>query len=315
LISSQLPAGSAAELEKEFRNAHPGKKVSFASSPENLRLGKALSVFLEPDRVVAGVRNEADKAKVSELFRPVTAKIEWMSVESAEMTKHAINAFLATSVAFMNELSTLCEKVGADAKEVERGLKSESRIGPKAYLAPGGAIAGGTLARDLRFLSEMGRRTGRETLLIDGVKMSNDEHKTWAGRKLEERLKDLERKKIGVLGLTYKPGTDTLRRSSAVELCIWLEGRGVEVWAYDPVVKTLPGDLKEKIRLAGSSEELLRDADAVVVATEWPEYKELKADLFVKNMRNPLVVDANRFLAATLGRDARISYDAVGVPK
>ncbi len=87
------------------------------------------------------------------------------------------------------------------------------------------------------------------------------------------------------------------------------------MWAYDPVVKTLPGDLKEKIRLAGSSEELLRDADAVVVATEWPEYKELKADLFVKNMRNPLVVDANRFLAATLGRDARISYDAVGVPK
>jgi UDPglucose 6-dehydrogenase len=133
LISSQLPVGTTRRLEQAYAAAQPGKPVTFGYSPENLRLGKAISVFTQPDRVVAGVRTEADRKCVAELLRPFTDRIEWMSVESAEMTKHALNAFLATSVTFINEIATLCEQVGADAKEVERGLKSEARIDP-AYL-------------------------------------------------------------------------------------------------------------------------------------------------------------------------------------
>ena len=143
LISSQLPVGTSKQLEALFAAARPGVAVSFSYSPENLRLGKAISVFSQPDRVVIGVRAEESRKRFAELLAPFTTHIEWMSVESAEMTKHALNAFLATSVTFINEIAAICEQVGADAKEVERGLKSESRIGPKAYLGPGGAFAGG----------------------------------------------------------------------------------------------------------------------------------------------------------------------------
>jgi len=145
LISSQLPVGSTALLEKK----HP--EFMFACSPENLRLGKAIDVFTKPDRVVLGVRNQQAHAPLKRLFEPITDKLEWMSTESAEMTKHAINAFLATSITFINEIAGICEKTGADALEVERGLKTDARIGSKAYLHAGGAFAGGTLARIFSF--------------------------------------------------------------------------------------------------------------------------------------------------------------------
>ena len=136
LISSQMPVGSVGRLEAIAKDRFPAKGIGFACSPENLRLGKAVEVFLKPDRIVVGVRSARDRERLDRLLRPITGRIEWMSVESAEMTKHAINAFLATSIAFANEIASICELVGADAKEVERGLKSESRIGPKAYLSP-----------------------------------------------------------------------------------------------------------------------------------------------------------------------------------
>jgi UDPglucose 6-dehydrogenase len=221
LISSQLPVGTTRRLEQ----ACPNKSVTFAYSPENLRLGKAIGVFTQPDRVVVGTRGEADRARIAALLRPFiedparTDRIEWMSVESAEMTKHALNAFLATSVTFINEIAALCEQVGADAKEVERGLKSESRIGSKAYLGPGAAFAGGTLARDVEFLTQIGAVHYQPTHLLSAVRASNDEHRNWHRRKLQALLGDLHGKCIAVWGLTYKPGTDTLRRSSSVELC------------------------------------------------------------------------------------------------
>src|SRR5439155_13835502 len=133
--------------------------LRFAYSPENLRLGKALEAFRKQERVIVGLRDLADKPRLSKLLAPFTQHIEWMSVESAEMTKHALNAFLATSVAFINEVARLCEALGADAREVERGLKSEARIGPRAYLGPGAAFAGGTLARDVRFLVGLGEHS------------------------------------------------------------------------------------------------------------------------------------------------------------
>src|SRR5439155_15053184 len=157
VLSSQLPAGSTRRLEELYKNSRPDGTATFAYSPENLRLGKAIEAFTRPERVVVGVRAAADTSRIATLLKPFTEHIEWVSVESAEMTKHALNAFLATSVAFINEVAVLCERVGADAREVERGLKSDGRIGPRAYLQPGSAFAGGTLARDLAFLIERGR--------------------------------------------------------------------------------------------------------------------------------------------------------------
>jgi UDPglucose 6-dehydrogenase len=313
LSSSQLPVGSMARLERAFAQSAAARRVSFACSPENLRLGKAIDVFTNPDRVVVGVRDDRTAKVLQELFAPITERLERMSVESAEMTKHAINAFLATSVAFINEIAALCERAGADAKEVERGLKSEKRIGPYAYLGPGTAFAGGTLARDVVFLRELGRAVNRTTPLMDGVEASNLEHRNWARRRLESMMAPLAGRTIAVWGLTYKPGTDTLRRSTAVELCRWLMQQGVHVRVHDPAASALPADLVSVSRFT-SAREAATGADALVIATEWPEYRDVDLDILAATLKGRIVVDGNRFLGATVGRDARFTLISVGAP-
>ena len=312
LISSQLPVGSTKILENHYRAQHPNTEVTFGYSPENLRLGAAIKVFTAPDRVVVGLRNERDREQIRELLGQFTDHFEWMTVESAEMTKHALNAFLATSVTFANEIAALCERVGADAKEIERGLKSEMRIGPKAYLAPGAAFAGGTLARDVRFLNTLGAEHHLETPLLAGVETSNQYHKSWTQRKLLELLGNLQGKTIAVWGLTYKAGTDTLRRSLSIELCRWLIDQGAVVKAHDPAVKTLPEDLA--VALFTSPLEALQNADVLVLGTGWPDYRELSAVEVQAQTPNIAIVDPNRFLEKTLGSDPRLRYITVGKP-
>jgi UDPglucose 6-dehydrogenase len=315
LISSQVPVGFARSLARDWQ----GRGLHCGVSPENLRLGKAIEVFRKPERVIVGLSHDEDRAKVTQLLAPFgpagtgqPPRIEWMSLESAEMTKHALNAFLAVSVTFINELARLCEATGADAKEVERGLKSEGRIGPKAYLAPGAAFAGGTLARDVTFLVNFGKRLHVPTPLFSGILASNDLHKNWTYERVQQLLGDAPDPIVAVLGLTYKPNTSTLRRSSSVELCRWLHQRGVRVRAHDPAVHELPKDLQAIIELTSSSIEALTGADLAVIATEWPAYKELKPDEIVTAMCRPRVIDQNWFTAAALASDPRVMYVATG---
>ncbi len=312
LVSSQMPVGSIRNLENHVRQSLPHKQFNFACSPENLRLGKALDVFLHPDRIVVGTRTDAVRSKLEKLLFPITDRIEWMSVESAEMTKHAINAFLATSVTFANEIASICESVGADAKEVERGLKTEMRIGPKAYLSPGGPFAGGTLARDIEFLCVASRSEQLVTPLLSSVRASNDEHKNWVRRKLLERFPNLSGVTIAVWGLTYKPGTDTLRRSLAVELCDWLIEQGANVCVHDPVVQDLPVRWSGQVLRLSRALDAVVKADVLVVGTEWPEYRQVAGELFNANP-NLVVIDANRHLQAMVA-PLRLKYVAVGTP-
>ena len=313
LISSQLPVGSVRRLE-ELASEHFGDRVlTFACSPENLRLGKALEVFLNPDRIVVGVRTERDRERIGRLLHPIGSRIEWMSVESAEMTKHAINAFLATSVVFANEIASVCEVVGADAKEVERGLKSEARIGPKAYLSPGAAFSGGTLARDIAFLNRIGGERRVPTPLLSSVKTSNDEHRQWTKRKLKSLIPSLEGACIAVWGLTYKAGTDTLRRSMAVELCNWLLEEGAQVRVHDPAAEALPLAWKHKVVRASDPLDALEGTQFLVVCTEWPQYREIPPEAVTTVSPNLTVLDPNRFLSP-LGASGRVKYLAVGTP-
>ncbi len=313
LVSSQMPVGSIRKLEAFARENLANKQLSFACSPENLRLGKALDVFLKPDRIVVGVRTEIARCKLEQLLLPITDKIEWMSVESSEMTKHAINAFLATSVTFANEIASICELVGADAKEVERGLKTEMRIGPKAYLSPGGPFAGGTLARDIEFLGVASRAGQLVTPLLSSVRASNDEHKNWVRRKLLERFPKLKGVTVAIWGLTYKPGTDTLRRSLAVELCDWLIERGAAVHVHDPVVRQLPERWSGRVVSHARALDAVTGADALVVGTEWPEFRQEAAGLLVAASPNLVVIDANRHLQAVVA-PLGLKYVAVGTP-
>lgn len=315
IISSQLPIGTTSRLETRLKEKRPEFSASFACLPENLRLGNAINVFKHPDRIVAGVRNNIDKNRIKSLLQPFSSNIIWMSVESAEMTKHAINAFLATSVAFINELSGLCEHYGAKAFEVEKGLKSDHRIGQKAYLKPGEAFAGGTLARDLKYLIGLGDYKQLSTPLFSGVIESNDLHKKWARKKLKEILNTFKGKRVAMLGLTYKPETDTLRRSEAVETAIWLNGQGAEVMAYDPAVKILPDTLKCVIHLCNSRNEVLKKSHALLISTHWSEFHELKPEEIVSLMSVPTVIDPGGFLSQSIGNQHEIVYLTIGGAK
>jgi UDPglucose 6-dehydrogenase len=311
LMSSQLPVGTSARIEREAGSVAPGRRLSVACCPENLRLGKGIDVFMHPDRVVAGVRNQADREALGRLFAPITSRIEWMSVESAEMTKHAINAYLATSVVFINEIAVICERSGADAKEVERGLKTDARIGPGAYLSPGGAFAGGTLARDLALLNAKAAELGLRVPLLEGVQESNRTHATWSYRTVVAAVAPVTNRRIAVWGLTYKPGTDTLRRSPSVELCRMLVREGARVAVFDPLVRKLPEEIGG-IEMCADAISAATLADAIVVGTPWPVFREVTADALVAVSSRPTVIDPGRFLDSTLGSDRRVRYLSVG---
>ena len=305
LVSSQVPVGFTRSIAGVLG-------VRGGYSPENLRLGKAIEAFRNPERVVVGVDDPSDRGRVAELLAPFTDRIEWMTVESAEMTKHALNGFLATSVTFANELARLCEQVGADAKEVERGLKSEGRVGPRAYLAPGAAFAGGTLARDVRYLQGFGREHRVATPFFDGLLASNEVHKRWVRDRVSEALDGVEAPVVAILGLTYKPDTSTLRRSLAVELCGWLAGQGVTVRAHDPAVERGDPELPSSVALQHDARAAIDGADVAVVATEWSTFQALTPADIISTMRAPHVIDQNWFLSAALGGDPRITYIATG---
>jgi UDPglucose 6-dehydrogenase len=313
LVSSQLPVGTTRKLVDAA--ALSGRRdFTFGYIPENLRLGRAIEVFTKPDRVVVGLESETDRAKVTTLLAPFTDKIVWMSIESAEMTKHAINAFLARSVVFMNELATICEQVGADAKEVESGLKSETRIGPGAYLSPGGSFTGGTLARDVSTLLNLGQELRVPVSLLSAVCQSNNEHRLWALRKLKDQVGPLSGKRIAILGLTYKPGTSTLRRSGAVELAQALHREGAVAIGFDPAVGELPGNICQVLTLASSAAEAVAGVDAVVLFTPWSEFRTLNWARLLSSMVSPVVIDAGWFLAPLLKQRPDVRYAAVGLP-
>jgi UDPglucose 6-dehydrogenase len=305
LISAQMPVGTCHTLEKEFPQFH------FACSPENLRLGKAIDAFEKAERVVVGIRNDAKKPVLEKLFAPFTPQILFMRTESAEMVKHALNSFLALSITFINEIARLCERVGADAKEVSAGLKSEPRIGPKAYLGPGGPFAGGTLARDVVTLTRLAAANCEKISVIPAITQSNDLHRGWMLRRLQSRLGNLRGKTIAVLGLTYTVNTDTLRRSAAVELCRDLLAAGAEVRAFDPAVKRLPAELAPA-RLAAQIADAVKGADAAVVCTEWPEFRGADWAKIAPAMRQRIFVDANRFLEKELKNLPAVEHLSVG---
>ena len=319
VVSSQLPVGSIAKLHERCAVRRPGSDLRFACVPENLRLGHALESFRAGERIVAGVRSERDRAELTELLAPFGGSVQWMRVESAEMTKHALNGFLATSVAFINEVAEICESVGADAEEVSRGLRSEERIGPRAYLGPGDAFAGGTLARDIGFLRGLATRRGLPAHVFAGVADGNSAHKHWTRRKLLELLTDgasgeqpLAGRRVAIWGLTYKPGTDTLRRSSSIELCRWLTDVGAIVRCHDPAVTTLPADLADVLELCGTPLQAAGGAEVLVVCTAWPDYLEVPVEELVSTLALAQIVDPAGVLRIALAMRPDVHYVRVG---
>ncbi len=304
LLSSQLAVGTCAQLTQHY------PELIFACSPENLRLGKAIDAFEHPARIIVGTPPDG-RPRLEALLSPIEAPLIWMRTESAEMVKHALNSFLALSVAYINEIASLSETVGADAQEVAMGLKSDPRIGTRAYLGPGGPFAGGTLARDVVTLSQLGSANDIPLSLIPAIKESNDRHRGWAFRKTQTALANVDRPIVAVLGLAYTPNTNTLRRSSAVELCRHLLADSVEVRAFDPLIKSVDNEHSD-IPVVSSIEEALLGAHCVVVCTEWPDFLDYDWPTLFAKMTSPVVIDANRYLEKTVAEITDVRFLTVG---
>jgi UDPglucose 6-dehydrogenase len=310
LVSAQLPVGTVARLEKSFAAQAGGRQVDFACSPENLRLGRALEIFRDPGRIVVGIRHERAREKLVPLLQRFCRNLLWVSVESAEMVKHSINAFLALSITFTNELATIAERVGASAPDIERALRSDPRIGPNAYVKAGPAFAGGTLARDVQFLSALAEQAKLQTPLIGSIVASNRAHGQWSINRLRRRLGPLKGKTVAVLGLSYKAGTDAIRRSPAIELLRELLADGAIVRVYDPAVRNLPSEFSAAT-MAGDAAGAITGAAAVVLATEWPDFKTLRAEDFSR-MQGRLVLDPASFLPPAVRDDTSLTILSIG---
>jgi UDPglucose 6-dehydrogenase len=298
IISSQVPVGTCEELRSLIKNKRPSLDFDVACVPENLRLGQAITRFMNPERIVIGADNSSTLDKVEAFFSVIKDPKLRMSLRSAEMTKHALNAFLATSISFANEIANICDEVGADALNVAEALKLDSRIGPKAMLKPGLGFAGGTLARDIKVLQKLGTRVGYETLLINGVfEVNRRQNKIIVGKlqKVYGSIRDLT---VCVFGLTYKAGTSTLRRSSSLEIISDLVAGGAKIKAYDP--KADLSEIQGKLEFDFCSDPMVaaEQSDALIFVTDWPEFRDLDFLRLKSLMKKPVVIDAQNMLDA-----------------
>jgi UDPglucose 6-dehydrogenase len=296
IIQSQVPVGTCDDFVEKLKQKRPDVKFGLAYCPENLRLGKAIDIFQNPDRIIIGANDEQTQIKAKELFDVINCPKILMDLKSAEMTKHSINAFLATCISFINWIGNLCEEVGADAKKVSEGLMSEQRIGRNLPLRSGLGFSGGTLGRDLKILTKLGNELGVKPDLIEAVLKTNREQNILVIKKLLKIFGSIDGLKVGILGLTYKPGTNTLRRSISLEIIDELLQQNAKVGAYDPSIKQIISISHKNFELNESAYGAATNADALILFTDWPEFKEVNYEKIFHLMKKPIILDMKNFL-------------------
>lgn len=291
-VTAQVPVGTCDSIRALIRTKCPELSFDIAYSPENLRLGQAIERFRQPPLPVLGADNASTIQKLEALYIHTGVKWRHCGVRTAEMLKHALNAFLAMSVTFGNELGNLCDELGADGHQLASLLRLEPRVGPKAMLSPGLGFSGGTLARDMHSLRDFGDRLGVETPLLDGVWDSNAiQNRIVSKRLLQKFGGNCKGRSVCILGLTYKPDTSTLRRSAALELVGALLEMGAYVTAHDPKASRAELSLVEGLNFFESPLDAARQCEALVLMTPWKDYKSLDFSEVRKVMSGSLVFD------------------------
>jgi len=311
-VTAQVPIGTTEDLAKVVRSFAPDHACAVAYIPEFLRLGIAVETFRQADRFVIGCNDPPVAKRVSALYEPLGRPIVITDIRSAEMAKHASNAFLATSISFINEIANLSEVLGADAIEVARILKLDQRIGKHAFLSPGLGFAGGTLGREVRSLQKFGSAHQLATPLIDAVWQINAQRAQLVSRRLSALLGTLEGHQIGILGLTYKAGTSTLRRAISLDIIRDLLKHGSKVNAFDPLANLSEVSNLPPIEICNNPYQVAQGSSALVLITEWADINSLDLLRLRKNMKDDLFLDTRNLLDPDRMAEAGFRYFGIG---
>ena len=317
VTKSTVPVGTGREVERVVREACPSAEFDVASNPEFLREGSAINDFMRPDRVVIGTESDRAADVLRALYRPlylIETPIIFTSLETAELTKYAANTFLATKITFINEMADLCEKLGANVQDVARGIGLDGRIGRK-FLHAGPGYGGSCFPKDTLALVTTARRAGAPTQIVETVVAVNDQRK----RRMAEKIIDacggaVDGKTIAVLGLTFKPNTDDMRESASLVIVPALRDAGATIRAFDPQGMREARTLMDGIEWCADAYGTMQDADALVILTEWNEFRALDLGRAASLLRSPLLIDLRNIYNPEDVAAAGFTYHSVGRP-
>ncbi|WP_126174601.1 UDP-glucose dehydrogenase family protein [Altericroceibacterium xinjiangense] len=315
VTKSTVPVGTGDEVQRIIRKLRPDLDFSVASNPEFLREGAAIEDFKRPDRVVIGCDDDQARTVLQEIYRPLLSNespLVVMSRRTAELTKYAANAFLATKISFINEIADLCDKVGADVEHVAYGVGLDNRIGAK-FLRAGPGYGGSCFPKDTLALLKTGQDFEAPLRIVEAVVLANDNRKRAMGRKVVQSLgKDVQSKTVGLLGLTFKPNTDDMRDSPALAIVQALQDAGVQVRAYDPEGMEQAARLLENVTYCKDAYDALDGADAAVIVTEWDTFGALDFGRLKELLNDHLLVDLRNVYEREEVERQGFRYIAVG---
>jgi len=315
VTKSTVPVGTAEKVQAAVAK-HAKHPFHICSNPEFLKEGAAVDDFMKPDRVVLGVESDHARSVMAELYAPFVRTgrpIIFMDISSAELTKYAANAMLATRISFMNEIANLCEKVGANVDLVRKGIGSDGRIGP-SFLFPGPGYGGSCFPKDVKALMCTGREHGAALQVLEAVELANDRQKNRLFEKLERALGGrLRGARIAIWGLAFKPNTDDMREAPSLVLIDALRKADASVTAHDPAAMTAAQRMiGDGVRFAPSNYEAIEDADALVVVTDWNEYRHPDFNRMKAAMKSPVVIDGRNLYDREKMRSLGFVYDSIG---
>ena len=317
VTKSTVPVGTGDEISRILAEEGAPAGTSVASNPEFLREGAAIADFKHPDRIVVGAEDERARDILREIYRPLflnKAPILFTGRRTAELTKYAANAFLAVKISFINEIADLCEAVGADVQEVARGIGLDNRIGPK-FLHPGPGYGGSCFPKDTLALLQTAQEAGVPQRIVGTVVAFNDERKASMAQRVADALDgNVQSKRIGVLGLAFKPNTDDMRDAPSIPLVKALMDQGASVIAFDPAAMDHARGMLPGLELARDAYSVADDADALVIVTEWDEFRALGLDKLARRMRGRALVDLRNVYDVEEAQRAGLDYRGIGRP-
>jgi UDPglucose 6-dehydrogenase len=317
VTKSTVPVGTGDDVERIIRETRPDAKFDVVSNPEFLREGSAIEDFMRPDRVVIGTDSEDAQVLMRALYRPLSlieTPILFTNRETAELIKYATNAFLATKISFINELADLCEVVGADVRDVSRGMGLDGRIGRK-FLHPGPGYGGSCFPKDTLALVRTAQEAGTPIRIVEAVVDINSERKKSMAKRVQTACGgSVEGKSIAILGLTFKPNTDDMRESPSLDIIPALQAAGAEIRAFDPAGMKEAKKLLDDVTWCADAYDALNGTDAVVIVTEWNEFRSLDFARMKEMMKSPILIDLRNIYDAEHVVSFGIAYSCVGRP-